>query len=67
MQVMFDHMPDDPLTCEGVFLVLPCAFEDVFQVGRRPARESSLDKLEAFLQTTDQFCGIALWLALTIP
>ena len=42
MQVMLDHMPDDPLAREGILFALPRPAKDVIQVGRSIAGQAFL-------------------------
>src|SRR3989442_13517490 len=67
MKIMLDDMPDYPLTRERILLALPCAFENILQVARCPAREAFLDELQTLFQSADQFGSATHRLTSTVP
>src|SRR5947209_4233328 len=67
MKIMLNDMPDHPLTRERILLALPCAFENVLQVGRCPARKAFLNELQSLFQAADQFGSATHRLTSTIP
>src|SRR5438552_10801498 len=67
MKIMLDDMPDHPLTRERILLALPCALENVFQIGRCPVRETFLDETQTLFQSADQFGSATHRLTSTIP
>ena len=55
MQVVLDHMPDDPLTREFVWLAPALASKDILQIFRRPALQALLPGAKCHFQAAHQF------------
>src|SRR3989440_10470931 len=57
VQVVLDHMPDDPLAREFVWLAPALASKDIVQVFRRPALQALLPGAKGHFQAAHQFGG----------
>src|SRR5439155_2482393 len=55
MQVVLDHMPDDPLTRKFVWLASALTSKDIFQIFWRPALQALLPGVKCHFQAAHQF------------
>src|SRR5438876_447206 len=66
MQIVLNHMPDDPLTREFVWPAPALASKDIFQIFRCPALQTLLPGTKCHFQTTNQF-GSGRHVAFILP